>query len=272
MSLAGSGGGPGTAGPIEWDVRHFDVLDSTNRYVLDEARSGAAEGLVAVASYQESGRGRMDRRWEAPPGTSLLVSVLLRPELDPEDGHLVVAVAALAVADACEAVSGIRPALKWPNDLVAPFDGGPLAGGKLGGILAEADWSASPPAVVVGVGVNGNWPPGAAADLGLDPSAVALNQLAGRDVDLEVLLGTFLAGLGGRYASMFEPAGCREQMREYRARCATIGQQVSVTTSSESLAGTALDVDDKGHLLVDVGTCIKTIVTGDVVHVRPLGA
>ena len=65
-------------GPTRWDVRHFADIDSTNRYVLDEARAGAPSGLVAVADHQTAGRGRLGRRWEAAPGSALLVSVLLR--------------------------------------------------------------------------------------------------------------------------------------------------------------------------------------------------
>ena len=66
-------------GPQRWQVRRFAEIDSTNRYLLDEARGGAENGLVAVADHQTAGRGRFDRRWEAPAGSSLLVSVLLRP-------------------------------------------------------------------------------------------------------------------------------------------------------------------------------------------------
>ncbi len=88
------------------DIRRFDSIDSTNRYLLDEARAGAPEGVVAVAAPPEAGRGRLGRRWEAPAGANLLVSVLLRPDLDPEQRHLASGVVALAAADA---VAGGRP-------------------------------------------------------------------------------------------------------------------------------------------------------------------
>ena len=66
-----------------WDVRRFDEIDSTNAYLRREARLGAPEGTVAVAEHQSAGRGRLDRRWESPPGASLLVSVLFRPDVRP---------------------------------------------------------------------------------------------------------------------------------------------------------------------------------------------
>jgi BirA family biotin operon repressor/biotin-[acetyl-CoA-carboxylase] ligase len=138
------------------DVRRFDSLDSTNTYLLAEARSGVPEGVVAVAEHQTAGRGRLGRRWEAPPGTCLLVSVLLRPVLEPGQLHLCTSAVALAAADACAAVAGVSPAVKWPNDLL-------VRGRKLAGVLAESDPAApggpeGSVAVVVGVGCNVDWP------------------------------------------------------------------------------------------------------------------
>jgi len=142
------------------DVRRFASIDSTNRYLLDEARAGAPEGVVAVADHQTAGRGRLGRTWEAPAGANLLCSVLLRPDLAPEERHLATAAVALAALDAVEA---LPPALglagqvgvKWPNDLVD------RSGRKLAGVLAEADLAASPagpPPLVVGIGINVGWP------------------------------------------------------------------------------------------------------------------
>src|SRR5580692_11563429 len=102
-----------------WDVQRFDEVDSTNAYLLRQARLGAPEGAVAVAEHQSAGRGRLDRRWEAPPGASLLVSVLFRPEFDPAELHLCTAAVALAGAEACREVARVGAVLKWPNDLLA---------------------------------------------------------------------------------------------------------------------------------------------------------
>ena len=90
--------------------------------LLEKALEGAPEGLVVVADHQSAGRGRFDRRWEAPAGKSLLFSVLLRPAyaaLPANRRHLVVAAVSLAVVDAARAVAGAELQLKWPNDLVA---------------------------------------------------------------------------------------------------------------------------------------------------------
>ena len=118
-------------------VARLGETTSTNTVVAGEARKGVAEGLVVTTDYQSAGRGRFDRRWEAPPGSGLLFSVLLRPglaaagALAPERRHLVVAAVSLAVARAAEAVAGVRLSLKWPNDLLGPD------GRKVAGVLAE---------------------------------------------------------------------------------------------------------------------------------------
>src|SRR5690349_15935960 len=113
-------------------VRWVDETGSTNHDLLAAARAGEPEGLVLVADHQSAGRGRLGRVWEAPPGASLLMSILLRPVLGLADAHAVTAAVGLAAAYACEAVAGFRPGLKWPNDLVV----GPR---KLAGILAETN-------------------------------------------------------------------------------------------------------------------------------------
>ena len=93
----------------EWDVHWFEEVDSTNTYVLDQARRGAPPGLVVVADHQTAGRGRLDRRWESPSGTNLLASLLLRPQCDGADVHLCTGAVALAAADACREVAGVAP-------------------------------------------------------------------------------------------------------------------------------------------------------------------
>jgi BirA family transcriptional regulator, biotin operon repressor / biotin---[acetyl-CoA-carboxylase] ligase len=237
-----------------WDVRRHAVLDSTNREAADLARAGAPEGVVVVADHQTAGRGRLGRTWEAPPGSSLLMTVLLRPALDASRLHLVTMAVALAAADACAEVAGFAPDLKWPNDLV-------VQDRKLAGILAEAGFEGNAPQwVVVGIGLNVNWP----ADLPPELSgiAVAANHLAGHAVDRERLLVQLLDGLARHYSSLDSVA------QDYRRRCATIGRDVRVELPAETLAGRAVDVDDAGRLVVDTGDDVRAVTVGDVVHVR----
>jgi len=259
-------------GPRFTDIRRFDSIDSTNRYLLDEARRGAPAGVVAVADHQSAGRGRLGRSWEAPPGSNLLVSVLLRPELPDGHRHLASAVVALAGADAVAAVTGLGVGIKWPNDLLGPD------GGKLAGVLAEADLPGPSKEggtlvapIVVGMGMNVNWPQ-ADADLppGLRGSATSLCQLVGRSVDRTRLLDALLDALGPRVGDLGSEAGRTRQAGDFRARCTTLGAPVRVELAEDRFEGLATDLTDEGHLVVVVGDRTRTVISGDVVHVRPL--
>jgi BirA family biotin operon repressor/biotin-[acetyl-CoA-carboxylase] ligase len=242
-------------------VRRFDELDSTNRYLIDEARGGAPEGVVVVADRQTAGRGRLDRTWDAPPGSGLLVSVLLRPNLLPTHVHSTTMVAAVAASDAVDEVAGFRPLLKWPNDIVVDDR-------KLGGLLAEAELEGDTvAAVVVGMGLNVNWdhPPPELADI-----AVAASEVAGRPVDRDALLEHFLDRLEEHYSALVEPGGWRGTLLNYRRLSSTLGREVRVELAGERFTGKAVEVTGEGHLLVDVGGGgVRRIPAGDVVHLRP---
>jgi BirA family transcriptional regulator, biotin operon repressor / biotin---[acetyl-CoA-carboxylase] ligase len=240
---------------VRWRLRRFDEIDSTNRYALDAARAGSAAGLVVVADRQRAGRGRRGRVWTAPPGSSLLVSVLLRPRLGADEVHVVTMAAALALVDAVRLVAGVDADLKWPNDLL-------VDGRKLAGVLAEADLTAGGVvrAVVIGVGCNVTW---GGFPSELEDRATACDREAGRHVERAELLDAFLARLAARLDALDAvPA-------DYRARLATIGRRVRVDLNDGTLEGVATGVDDHGRLVVEPGTGPSvTVAAGDVVHLR----
>lgn len=255
------GPGPPTQRPERWSVQWFSTLDSTNRWLLDQARQGAPAGLVAVADHQDAGRGRRGRTWDAPPGTSLLVSVLLRPRLAPEQLHVVTMTTALALADAVMQVSGVAPGLKWPNDLV-------VRDRKLAGLLAEADIAGDGVrAVVIGAGCN----------LGqtsfpdeLAPIATSCFLESGRAPDRDAVLDALLARLD---ELLDAPRGA--VLDAYRARLTTIGRDVRVDLGGRVVTGRVRDVDEQGRLIIDpapggpaTGDPV-VVAVGDVVHVRP---
>ena len=231
-----------------WQIHQFSELDSTNRYLLDQAGASAPDGLVVVADVQTAGRGRLDRRWESPPGSSLLVSVLLRSP--PPAGRPLMA-AGIALVRAVDQVAGVAAGLKWPNDLV-------VGDRKLAGLLAERDADA----LVVGAGCNVNWdgfPPELAA------TATACNREAGRRVDRDALLEAYLLSLTDTLA-----AG-DAILDEYRRRLVTLGRRVRVeSTASADLTGVATRVDGDGALVVrDDAGVEHTVIAADVVHLRP---
>lgn len=236
---------------VPWDIQRFPTIDSTNTWVIEQARNGAAEGLVAVAEEQTAGRGRLGRTWIAPPGSSLLMSVLLRPTGLPMDRlHLATAAVAMSGADALSAVAGVSPDLKWPNDLL-------VGTRKLAGVLTEVEASA----VVVGIGINCTWPDELPVEIA--NVAVAANHVAGRPVSTAEVLAVLLERLGGRL-----DAGWDDVASEYRVRCATVGREVRVELAEESFSGFAAEVENDGALIVLSDDGPRRVVAGDVVHLR----
>ncbi|MFI5045829.1 MAG: biotin--[acetyl-CoA-carboxylase] ligase [Acidimicrobiia bacterium] len=238
-----------STGGSRWRVEHHARVDSTNRVALDQARSGAEPGLVVVADHQTAGRGRLDRRWHAPPGSSLLVSVLLPAITGAEGAHRAVVAVAVSLAEAVGDVAGVDVGLKWPNDLV-------VGDRKLAGVLAELDGDT----VVVGAGCNVNWdhfPPE------LADTATACNLEAGHPVDRDALLDALLSRLDEHLDSP------DVLLDAYRARLVTLGRRVRVERVDGALEGTASEVTDDGALVVrdDVGAA-HAVVAGDVVHLR----
>jgi BirA family biotin operon repressor/biotin-[acetyl-CoA-carboxylase] ligase len=247
------------------DLRFLDSVDSTNDYVAREARIGAPEGLVVVADHQEAGRGRRGRRWSAPRGSSLLVSILLRPALPASHLHLVGVVVSLSAADACGSVAGVDVRLKWPNDLVAE-------GRKLGGVLVETQLAGDQVrAAVAGIGLNVWWPQGLPPELA--DEATTLGQLTDRTVRRPALLVALLESLETRYASLESRSGQAAQLDDYRRRCDTLGRAVRVELAGggpppASFTGIAVDLDAEGHLVVEDSGQARVVAAADVVHLR----
>ena len=256
---------------------------STNDVAKDLAARGAPEGTVVVADEQTAGRGRLARRWLAPPRTSLLCSLLFRPDLPPIQAQRLTMLCSLAAADAIEQVAGLQVHLKWPNDLVVKSQ---LANRKsavrnlhspfsilysptwrkLAGILTETGITGERlDFAVVGIGVNVNVEPQVLPTLA--PDATSILAEVGCPVDRVALLVAFLAGVERRYQGL--RAG-ESPYREWAVRLATLGQPVEVSTPAGVLAGVAESVDEDGALLLrlpDGG--LRVLVAGDVTLTLP---
>lgn len=236
---------------MDWDVRHVAKTESTNADLAAAARDGAPEGTVIVAHHQTAGRGRLDRTWEAPPGSGLVMSALVRPDaLDAARWPWIPLMAGVAVADAVRTV-GLEPGLKWPNDVE-------IDGRKLAGILVERVETADGPAAVIGIGLN----VAMTSDQLPVPTATSLS-LEGVEVALDDMLAGVLAGLAACYRLLGEnPAALRAT---YLSACRTVGSTVQVSLPDDgALTGAATDVDEHGRLVVDG----RPITAGDVLHVR----
>ncbi len=243
-------------GGLRWDPLLLATTASTNDVARNQGRKGAREGFLVAASGQTAGRGRLGRTWESPPERGLYVSFLLRPVLAPlEVGRLAV-LASVAAVDAIEAVSGVRPQIKWPNDIV-------LGGRKLAGLLIEAGQKAGAlDFAVVGLGVNVRH---SETDFSpeLRPTATslyrALHHLYRRADVLVALLDAF----NRRWTQPFA-----EARDAWTASSLTLGQRVELVTARGRRQGQAMGLDDSGALLLRVPSGeIETITAGDM-HVQ----
>jgi len=222
-------------------IHIFDCIPSTNTLAKEYAAKGAPHGTALIARQQTGGRGRLGRSFSSPAGQGVYLSVILRPACKPEQLlHLTCSVG-VAAADAVEAVTHMRPGLKWINDLVCGKQ-------KLGGILCELSISPKTGLVdyaIVGIGLNclqkpEDFPPE------LKDIATSLLQQTGKAYPPETL-GTALLIHLEKLARYLPKTG---YMDRYKADCVTIGQQIVVLRGDEKRYGTALDVDRNGSLLI----------------------
>ena len=241
--------------PTQWVVEHVAETGSTNADLLAAARDGAPAGTVRHTDHQTAGRGRLGRTWEAPPGASLLCSILLRPP-SGAPVHRCTQAVAVAAARACERELGFTPVLKWPNDLV-------VGDRKLAGVLAEAlVEGGSVTAVVVGIGMNLRWPRPMPGELAA--TATSANHHTTVPVERDRVLAALLEELAALLPGDVRTA--------YRARLGTLGQEVTVQLpGGEVLEGRAVDVGEAGDLLVAPhdGGPVRSVQAGDVQRLRP---
>jgi len=261
--------------------QHWTSVGSTNDVVREWLADGTPEVCLATADEQTAGRGREGRSWLAPTGGALLASVGFRPTwLAPDRVWRLAAVVSMAMARAAEEVASLPAGtvrLKWPNDLVAAGAGATTSLRKLAGVLGETDGlGTSDPRVVVGIGVNGDWPADAFPPE-LAGTMTSLHELAGLAIDHHALLDGFLAEL--------EPAVDALRAGDFdgetwAARQATTGRDVElVSPDGRSSTVRAVDVDrETGALLIadpDAAQGRHPIVVGEIRHVRlaaPAGA
>ncbi|HET8599673.1 MAG TPA: biotin--[acetyl-CoA-carboxylase] ligase [Segeticoccus sp.] len=260
--------GPGS----RWLVEVHASVGSTNA----EALADPSPWRVVVADHQRAGRGRLQRRWEAPPRSSVAVSVVLPlDEVTSQPGWLPLltgmamhrAVASLTVPSGSAAL-GDRVALKWPNDLLAretPAADAPWR--KLCGVLCELVPARS--AAVCGAGINVDQDRG---ELPV-PTATSLALCGLPEASREQLLAAYLRHLLDGYDAWRSGEPGLERVRTaYRRACLTIGQQVRVHRPGAGLVrGRAVEVDDEGRLVVDTPEGRRAHAAGDVEHVRPEG-
>lgn len=242
-------------------LRLYDTLESTNTLAKELAKAGAPQGTVVIADRQTGGRGRMGRQFHSPAGQGIYLSVILRPECRAEQlMHLTCAVA-VAMCDAVEKAAGVRPQVKWINDLI-------LAGRKVGGILTELSLDgAMVDFAVVGIGINCNQQ---AEDFPAELQDIAgsLAMATGEPIDREALTAAMIDSLYTLNTTLLSAKD--GYMARYRADCNTLGREVAVHSAAGTYEALAEDVDGDGSLCVRLSDGSLRAVSSGEVSVRGL--
>jgi BirA family biotin operon repressor/biotin-[acetyl-CoA-carboxylase] ligase len=231
-------------------VRYFSQIGSTNDIAREWVNNGAVTGSVVVADEQVKGKGRLGRAWHTPPGTALIVSVILHPRL--EDLPQITMLGALAIYDMVKHLGITSVGIKWPNDVM-------LNGLKVSGILPEAVWeNGKLVGVVLGMGINVRID---FTNTDLVNKAISIEPVLGQRVERLDLLVDLLAGID--YWS--QRLGSDELFDTWKNRLVTLGQDIHVKTFDKEIIGLAQDVDRDGALLVrrEDGQ-IERVIAGDI--------
>lgn len=234
----------------------LDEVDSTNTRAKAEAAKGAVEGLVVLSDCQTNGRGRRGRVWESPAGKNIYLTVLLKPEVDPETAPMLTLLAACGVARAVSAPGEKKPQIKWPNDLV-------MGGKKICGILTEMGIKEGKPSyVVVGIGINCNlttFPEDIAS------KATSLKLEYGHEVSREEIAARFLNEFENLYEEFIKHKSLEFIQDEYERMLVNEGQKVCVLEPGREWTGVAAGITKMGELIVkkDSGEICK-VSSGEV--------
>ncbi len=215
-------------------ITSLATTTSTMDVARDEAVAGAPHGAVVIAEEQTAGRGRFGRRWVSPAGKNLYLTLILRPDA----GRLraLSMVVPLAVCRAVEAVTPLRPVIKWPNDVL-------VGGRKLAGVLIQGESSGAEPIyTLAGIGLNVNDP---IDDPEIAGIATSLSRELGEETPRETVLAALLNELEGAYTGPPD-----DVYNGWRSRVATLGQSVRLTFRDDVYEGTAEDVDNEGSLIL----------------------
>jgi BirA family biotin operon repressor/biotin-[acetyl-CoA-carboxylase] ligase len=229
-------------------VFFYDTVPSTNDVAATLAEGGAPEGCVVVADAQSAGRGRLGRTWASPAGAGLYVSAVLRPE--PDVIPLVTIAAGVALTQGIQAATGLRPDLKWPNDVL-------IDGRKVAGILAEGTVGH----LILGFGIN-VLP--AAYPHDIAGRATSLERELGRTVDRGPLFVECLSSFADRYAELRQGqhATIVDAWRERAAGC--LRKRVRWDARDTQMEGIADDIDADGALLVRTPNGLVRVISGEV--------
>lgn len=237
-------------------IHRFETIDSTNTFAKALAERGAPDGTIVIAQQQTGGRGRLGRSFHSPAGKGLYLSMVLRPPCAPGELMHLTCAAAVAACNAIEQAAGLRPGIKWTNDIVHGQK-------KLGGILTELGFYGDKlDYAVIGIGINcthslQDFPPE------LRTMAASLSMVCGKPVESSALEGHLIAALQSISKALLQDKAAI--MAQYRRDCITLGKEISIHQGDTLRHGTAIDLDENGGLTIRLNDgSTETVAFGEV--------
>ena len=243
----------------EWvakEVLYFDTIDSTNTKAQELAEKGYPSGTLVVADKQESGKGRRGRSWVSPSGTGIFMTLMIKPDINPNNASMLTLVAALAVAKAITSVTGEEALIKWPNDIVVNSK-------KVCGILTEMnaqfDYINH---IVVGIGINvhnESFP----EEISQMASSLMI-EAGGKRFHRAQIIAETMSYFEQYYDTFLKTQDLSAFVREYDELLVNRNKSVRVLDPKEPFDGKAMGITPKGELIVDTWESRKLVSSGEV--------
>ena len=243
----------------EWvakEVLYFDTIDSTNTKAQELAEKGYPSGTLVVADKQESGKGRRGRSWVSPSGTGIFMTLMIKPDINPNNASMLTLVAALAVAKAITSVTGEEALIKWPNDIVVNDK-------KVCGILTEMnaqfDYINH---IVVGIGINvhnESFP----EEISQMASSLMI-EAGGKRFHRAQIIAETMSYFEQYYDTFLKTQDLSALVREYDELLVNRNKSVRVLDPKEPFDGKAMGITPKGELIVDTWESRKLVSSGEV--------
>ena len=238
------------------EVLYFDTIDSTNTKAQELAEKGYPSGTLVVADKQESGKGRRGRSWVSPSGTGIFMTLMIKPDINPNNASMLTLVAALAVAKAITSVTGEEAMIKWPNDIV-------VNGKKVCGILTEMnaqfDYINH---IVVGIGINvhnESFP----EEISQMASSLMI-EAGGKRFHRAQIIAETMSYFEQYYDTFLQTQDLSALVREYDELLVNMNKAVRVLDPKEPFDGKAMGITPKGELIVDTWESRKLVSSGEV--------
>lgn len=237
------------------EIFYFPVIDSTNTRAKQLAEGGCPAGTLVVAEQQEAGKGRRGRSWVSPEGCGVFMTLLLKPDIHPDNASMLTLVAALAVSGAIEKLTKMTAGIKWPNDIV-------INGKKICGILTEMSMQFDCiNHVVVGIGINVH---NETFPEDVSRIATSLYLESGVHYNRAALIEEILEQFETYYAVYLKTEDLSGLVREYDAHLVNLHQKVKVLDPAEPFEGEAQGITPRGELIVDTQEGKMLVSAGEV--------